>query len=52
MKISISVLVLSLKCWECTTGTCVFDESNTNFGVEKTCKGINPVCAKQEFGNT
>ena len=42
--------VFSLICWECKTGTCVFDESNTNLGVETKCKGNYPVCAKQDFG--
>ena len=45
-------LVYPLICWECKTGLCVFDETNTNLGVETICKGNNPVCAKQDFGMT
>ena len=42
--------VLPLRCWECKTGSCVFDESNKNIGIEIECNGKDPVCAKQDFG--
>ena len=44
--IFLNFLGLSLKCLECTTGDCLV--SNTNFGAEKNCTGLNPVCVKQE----
>ena len=42
--------VFSLRCWECKSGSCVFDDSNTNIGIEIDCNGKDPVCAKQDFG--
>ena len=42
-------LVGSLKCWTCTYGKCL--TGIKYFGVEKTCKGFEPVCVKKESEN-
>ena len=42
----LNLLVESLKCWTCTYGKCLIGINY--FGVEKTCKGYQPVCVKKE----
>ena len=45
----LTCLVDSLKCWTCTFGKCL--TGINYFGVEKTCKGFEPVCVKKESEN-
>lgn len=41
-----TLAVESLKCWTCTYGKCLIGINY--FGVEKICKGYQPVCVKKE----
>ena len=48
-QINFSIFTLaveSLKCWTCTYGKCLIGINY--YGVEKTCKGYQPVCVKKE----
>ena len=38
----------SLTCWECTSGKCL--TSDSSYGTDRKCNGIDPVCIKQTDG--